>query len=126
MLFYDNVGYSGGKIFLTDLLSYPIEFIYDCGFYELILKDCSSTSGDDIVWTFSKLPGPRITVQCDEVTVADITLSNTECGNSFWTSWNGVLSKIKIVTTNAASYRSKPGNMLTCNVSFTLSKPSKY
>ena len=109
MLFYDNVGYSGGKIFLTDLLSYPIEFIYDCGFYELILKDCSSTSGDDIVWTFSKLPGPRIIVQCNEVTVKDT--ADGECREGWGDIWEKTVVKIRILTyPTSAFYRPKPGN----------------
>ena len=104
MLFIDNVGSLGGGIILEDLLISPALSFYECGVgrFKRFFNDCSSTSGGDIVWTFSKLPGPRIIVQCNEVTVEDA--SDEKC-------WRDPLVKIIIYTNyTLAFYRPKPGN----------------
>ena len=104
MLFYDNVGSFRGVIILEDLLTSPALYFYECDVnkFKRFFNDCSSPSGDDIVWTFSKLPGPRIIVQCNEVTVEDT--SDEKC-------WIDPLVKIIILTNSTlAFYRPKPGN----------------
>ena len=127
MTFYED-NEQKGKVFLRNLdTDSPEVNIYNCYPEWNVLNKCSSDG--EIVWTFSKkLEGqvPRITVQCDDKTVVNIIISDTACSDRNWGKWIDVVTKFKITSAKAISYRSKPGNMLTCNVSFTLSKPLKY
>ena len=40
-------------------------------------------------WVITKFPGPRITVQCNEVTVLDFLLSNDTCNAVYWNDFYG-------------------------------------
>ena len=114
---YDESDASAGRIYLRDLTSPssshspPTYIIYDCvtrNFPDEFVLPIDS----DNVWTITKLPGPRITVQCNEVTVVDVTMSYEVCDRSYWAqSWSKDVSKIKfssISDTASKYYRPKP------------------
>ena len=67
------------------------------------------------VWQLTKLPGPRITVQCNGATVLDILLSHTTCtDDSEWsTYWTRQVVQIRFgsIDTASAEFRAAaPGN----------------
>ena len=67
----------------------------------------------DNVWTITKLPGPTITVQCNEVMIFDARMSNEVCANyeTEWKpTWSKDVSKIMFKSSDEASkyYRPKP------------------
>ena len=69
------------------------------------------------VWVITKLPGYRITVQCNGVTVLDLTMSDDTCSTSYWRAyWTRQIEQIKFRPEDTASdkYRAAtPGNTLT-------------
>ena len=78
------------------------------------------------VWVITKLPGYRLTVQCNGKTVLDITLSDT-CSDSKWREyWTRQVEQIKFRSYDTASdeyWAPPPGNTLivfniTCLLSF--------
>ena len=81
--------------------------------------DFPSTLPSEInkIWTLTKLPGPRVTLQCNGVTVVDMTMSHDTCSDSDWsTVWNRQVEQIKFDSDDSASdeYR----GTLTGNKSF--------
>ena len=111
---YDENDDTAGRIYLKGLTSPssshspPTYVIYDCTMKRnLVVLPIDS----DNVWTITKLPGPRITVQCNEVTVVDVTMSDQACDISFWEhTWSKDVSKIQFRSIDTASkyYRPKP------------------
>ena len=113
---YDESDGSAGRIYLRDLASpssshSPPEYqIYDCvrrNFPDEVVLPIDS----DHVWTITKTyPGPRITVQCNEVTVVDVTMSNEVCDRSYWEpTWSKDVAKIKFsLNSDTTYYRPKP------------------
>ena len=89
------------------------------------INDCRSiphpfldTLSSDVnkVWTISKLEGPRITIKCNEVTVADLLMSDGTCDDPSWKTWLKDIEEIKFNDYDDASdgYRAAaPGNLLT-------------
>ena len=89
------------------------------------INDCRSiphpfldTLSSDVnkVWTISKLEGPRITIKCNEATVADLLMSDGTCDDPSWKTWLKDIEEIKFNTYDDASdgYRAAaPGNLLT-------------
>ena len=80
--------------------------------------DLPSTLPSDInkVWVITKLPGPRLTVQCNGVTVVNITMSDT-CISSDWKEyWSNKGGKIKFPrssdTASDEYWGLLPGNVL--------------
>ena len=65
------------------------------------------------VWVITKLPGPRITLECNGVKVVDITMSDT-CSNIKWsTYWRRQVEQIKFESSDSASdeyWGTLPGN----------------
>ena len=62
------------------------------------------------VWTITKLLGPRIVVHCNEVLVADITMSDLTCDTEDWRDdWSKDVEKISFHSsdTNPLFYRPK-------------------
>ena len=54
------------------------------------------TSEVNRVWQISKLPGPRLTLQCNGVTVVDLLMSDTTCSVSNWSKfWRRQVEQIK-------------------------------
>ena len=82
------------------------------------LTDFLSTlpSEENKIWTITKLPGPRLTLQCNSVTVLDITMSNGTCRPSDWsTYWSRQIEQIKFYSGDTASdeyWAAPPGNTL--------------
>ena len=79
--------------------------------------DLPSTLPSDInkVWVITKLPGPRLTVQCNDVTVVDLTMSDDTCSDSNWREyWTKQIEQIKFASWDTASdeYWAPPGNKL--------------
>ena len=66
------------------------------------------------VWQITKLPGPRITVQCNRVTVLD--MSHDTCTKSSWnTTWSRKVEQIMFPGYDTASdeyWAAPPGNTL--------------
>ena len=115
--FFDESDGSAGRIFLKDLTSSPSSHspptyeIYDCTSKRDFADEVVLPIDRDNVWTITKHPGPRITVQCNEVTVVDVTMSEQACDKTYWTtSWSKDVSKIKFSSSDKASefYRPKP------------------
>ena len=89
-----------------------------------LLRSCStswtalpSTLPSEInkVWVITKLPGPRITLECNGVKVVDITLSDDTCNESGWSTYwtRGQVKQIEFDSSDTASdeYRAaSPGN----------------
>ncbi|XP_063692489.1 uncharacterized protein LOC134824512 [Bolinopsis microptera] len=115
--FYDESETTAGRIFLRDLtsssgsLSPPEYEIYDCMPTQNFPDHFVLPINSDNVWTITKKsPGPRITVQCNEVTVVDVTLSEM-CTTSYWKpAWSKNVAKIEFRSNDKASkyYRPKP------------------
>ena len=78
--------------------------------------DFPSTLPSDVnkIWTITKLPGPKLTLQCNSVTVLDLTLSNSVCGDSGWSAyWSAHVEEITFTTGDTASdeyLATPPGN----------------
>ena len=82
------------------------------------------------IWTITKLQGPRITIECNEVTVVDILISDETCDDpdSNWIVWSRDAKEIEFDVYEEASdeYRpappgGQPGNPLTIfNITFLL------
>ncbi|XP_063692490.1 uncharacterized protein LOC134824513 [Bolinopsis microptera] len=117
--FYDESGASSGKIFLRGLKSSSVSLfppryeLYDCMPTQNLPHHFVLPIDSDTVWTITKkFPGPRITVQCNEVTVVDVTMSDEVCTTTYWnTPWSKDVSKIKFhptLDTASKYYRPKP------------------
>ena len=116
LFLYDESDGSAGKVYLRRLRSSPSSHlppeyeIYDCTTRDFA-DDVVLPIDRDNVWTITKHPGPRITVQCNEVTVVDVMMSDQACGNHWATSWSKDVSKIKFSSlkdTASKYYRPKP------------------
>ena len=79
--------------------------------------DLPSTLPSEVnkVWVITKLPGPRLTVQCNGVTVVDITMSDT-CSYGLWGKyWSRKVEQIEFSSYDTASdeyWGLLPGNTL--------------
>ena len=114
-------GVEAGNVYL-EFKSSPVYYLGDCTPY----THFPSTLPSDInkVWVIAKLPGPRITVQCNEVKVLDITTSDDTCSDSKWrTYWSRHVEQIWFSSRDWASdeYRGTlPGNYKLHLTRFTL------
>ena len=78
------------------------------------------------IWTITKLPGPRITIKCNEVTVVDVLISAETCDDPRWNVWSREVEEIEFDYYEEASdeYRpaspgGRPGNPLSIiNITF--------
>ena len=68
------------NFYFSYILKYQVEY---CN-YSYIEFPSTPPSEVNKIWTITKLPGPRLTVQCNEVTVVDTLLSNDTCAYSYW------------------------------------------
>ena len=78
---------------------------YWLGYCSMSYTDLPSTLPSEVnkVWVITKLPGPRLTVQCNDVTVLDLTMSDT-CDKSGWrTYWTRKVEQIMFISTDSAS-----------------------
>ena len=68
------------------------------------------------VWQINKLPGLRITVQCNGLTVVDFTLTDETCDDHDWSiMWNKQIKQIDFPARwddASDEYRAKPGSPL--------------
>ena len=109
--FYDESGERAGRIYLRGLTS-PSSSTYEI--YECMTRNFPDEFvlpiDNENVWTITKLPGPRIIVQCNEVTVVDVTMSGQVCKH--WPrNLRKDVSKIKFSSskdTASKYYRPKP------------------
>ena len=121
LFLYDENDKIAGKIFLKYLTSLssshsaPTYEIYDCILKRNFNDEVVLPIDRDNVWTITKTyPGPRITVQCNEVTVVDVTMSDQACAGqeTRWEpTWSKDVAKIKFsLNSDTASkyYRPKP------------------
>ena len=61
-------------------------------------------SRNNKIWQLTKLPGPRITVQCNKVTVLDLVLSQDTCNDNRWsTYWSKEVKQIEFISDDTAS-----------------------
>ena len=80
------------------------------------LTDFPSTLPSDVnkIWTITKLPGPRLTLQCNSVTVLNLTISDATCEDKSWsTYWSGQVEQITFDSLDTASdeyWSTPPGN----------------
>ena len=112
---YTAGGHIAGSVYLY-FNSPPQYYLAYCTKSDTVLP---STLPTDInkVWVITKLPGYRITVQCNGVTVLDITMSDDTCTDSRWREYwtRRRIKKIKFYYSDTASdeYRAEPpGNTL--------------
>ena len=84
VFFYTARGYDAGYVNLYFILS-PQYRIGNC----MSDTDIPSTLTSEVsrICTITKLPGPRITLQCNGVIVLDITLSDDTCSDSDWSKY---------------------------------------
>ena len=68
----------------------------------------------DKIWTFAKLPGPKITLHCNGVKVVDVLLLGQTCDIKKWKNvWNRDAKLILFNSEDSASdyyYKHKPGS----------------
>ena len=62
------------------------------------------------IWTISKLPGPRITIKCNDVTVVDILMSDETCDEPDWTDWKDDVKIIQFDYYEDASDEYRPAS----------------
>ena len=90
--------------------SSPVYYIGDCTSYTYF----PATLPSDInkVWVITKLPGPKITLECNGVKVVDITMSDDTCSISDWsTVWRRQVEQIKVTGSASDEYWGiLPGN----------------
>ena len=68
--------------------------------------DFPSTLPNDVnkIWTITKFPGPRLTLQCNSVTVLDFTMSADTCGKGDWAQYlTKQVGQITFKSTDTAS-----------------------
>ena len=113
VLLYTAGGDHAGSVLLY--FSSPPQYRLDyCTSSNIVLP---STLPSDVnkVWVITKLPGPRITVQCNGVTVVDLNMSDT-CSISNWGEyWTRQVAQIEFISWEKASdeFRAAPpGNTL--------------
>ena len=114
ILYNSDGGYVGHVYFI---LSSPPQFLI--GACISALTTLRSTLPREIhkVWQLTKLPGPRIVLQCNGVIVLDITMSKNTCDSSDWTQWSQEVKQISFTNffdTASDSYKSAapPGDLL--------------
>merc|ERR1711963_764794 len=62
----------------------PMQYkLYSCQSSRTIFPTAPPSDVNKI-WTITKLPGPRLTVQCNHVLVLDTFLSNDTCEYTYW------------------------------------------
>ena len=89
--------------------------LYKLGFCMLHYTHLPLTLPSDInkLWIITKLPGPKITVQCNGVTVVDILLSDDTCTDSRWSTYWKEVHQIMFLSSDSASdeyWGTLPGN----------------
>ena len=107
---------AGGDVAGNVILKFNSPPQYHIGWCTRTLTDLPSTLPREVnkVWEITKLPGPRITVLCNGVTVVDLVISNTTCYFKHWnTYWTKQVTQIQFDSHDKASneYRAAlPGN----------------
>ena len=106
---YDTEGEGAGS-FNFKFLSPPQYYL---GWCMTSNSDLPSTLPSEVnkVWVITKFPGPRITIQCNGVTVVDITMSDDTCSDSSWSkNWRRQVEQIRFFYGDTASdqYRAAP------------------
>ena len=115
VLLYTAGGADAGRVYFN-FDSPPGYRIGSCTPYTRLTSSLPSEVNK--VWKIIKLPGPRITLQCNEVTVVDILLSDDTCSDSHWsTYWSKQVKQIyfdSVWDTASDEYRDiQPGKPLT-------------
>ena len=56
-------------------------------------------------WEIARLPGPRVTIHCNNVKVVDLLMSASSCDKNIWSSsYNEEMTKFRFCTCDTASY----------------------
>ena len=97
-------GYAGGVV--LHFTSTPQYEMYKCTDSGTDFPIAVPTKTDDRVWriTLTRTSGIRLVIHCNEEEVVNVTLSDTTCGNSWWSnSWSRDVEKIRFDNDDTAS-----------------------
>ena len=96
---YVDFSTSGGEDAGYVLIEFAAEVGYSIGGCTDIVYGAVPPERDEIrIWQISKLPGPRMVLQCNGATVADIPLSDGKCKAGWENFWNKEVNQIEFPT----------------------------
>ena len=116
LILYTAEGASAGN-FRIQFASPPNYMIGGCSYRTTNSFPSSLPAEVNMLWQITKLPGPRLTVQYNGVTLLDVLMSNDTCGSSVWsTVWTRQVKQIRFDSWDKVSeeyWGILPGNPLT-------------
>ena len=113
-----------GDIVGSVLMNFKYNLGYKIGYCSSYSRLSSTPPSDSKVWTVTKFPGPRLTLQCNGEMVLDFVMSDDTCGYGPWsTHWHRQMERIRFSFTDTASdfyWAALPGKLcyITCLTSY--------